>query len=191
LSANPTQQDVESIVKNWPETSRGASSTVMKNYGVPDEASDAMLIWHGNGPWKRTVLWREENPHEFPQPHNDVLQQTIDYKVPLEKYSDLARFDGSVIVERTKGELSARCEGEEMNFLAINLANDICTGALSVEQARQKYTEIAAAFNQGRKDPYVQGLEFQIPDEPTADPDEMTVGETMMHKIKEKIGLEG
>jgi hypothetical protein len=33
-----------------------------------------------------------------------------------------------VIVERTKGELSARCEGEEANFLAINLAHQIVTG---------------------------------------------------------------
>ncbi len=41
------------------------------------------------------------------------------------------------------------------------------------------------------KHPYIQGLQFQVHDEPTADPDEMTVGETMMHKIKEKIGLEG
>ena len=42
---------------------------------------------------------------------------------------DLARFDGSVIVERTRGEIGARCDKEEMNYLALNLAHDIVTGA--------------------------------------------------------------
>lgn len=100
----------------------------------------------------------------LPQPHNDVLQQTIDYKVPMEKYSDLALFDGSTIAERTKGELSARCEGEEMNFLAINLVNEICVGTLTVEEARQRYTDIATAFNKGEKHPYVEDLQFDLPD---------------------------
>jgi hypothetical protein len=48
--------------------------------------------------------WRDEDPHKFPQPHNDVLQQTIDYRVPVDKYADLVRFDGSAVAERTKGE---------------------------------------------------------------------------------------
>ncbi|MGH8284417.1 MAG: hypothetical protein ACRETT_01460 [Steroidobacteraceae bacterium] len=36
-------------------------------------------------------------------PHKDVLEQVIDYKVPPDKFDDLARYDGSVIAERTKG----------------------------------------------------------------------------------------
>ena len=61
----------------------------------------------------------------FPAPHPDVMKQAIDYRVALDKYDDLAMYDGSVIVERTKGELAARCEMEGANFLAINLAHDV------------------------------------------------------------------
>jgi hypothetical protein len=42
----------------------------------------------------------------------------IDYRVPPEKFTELAIFDGSVIVERTADEVSARCHDEQANFLA-------------------------------------------------------------------------
>lgn len=149
-----------------------------------------MLVWHNNGPWKRTVLWRDEDPSQVPETAQRRLQQTIDYRVPLDKYSDLIRFDRSAVAERTKGELSARCEGEEMNFLALNLANDLCIGRLSVDDARAKYTEIAAVFNKGDKHPYVQAFQFELPSaEETSDADEITVPEAILHKIGEKLGL--
>ena len=94
-----------------------------------------------------------------------------------------------MIVERTKGELSARCEGEEANFLAINLAHQIVTGRMGVEQARRRYTEAMQAFSQGRRDPDMEGLRFEPPTGGTADPDEVTVAETMLHKLGEKLGL--
>lgn len=40
-------------------------------------------------------------------------------------------------VERTRGELAARCDKEEMNYLALNLANDIATGKVDVDEARR------------------------------------------------------
>ena len=57
------------------------------------------------------MLSRDEVPHAFPAPHTDFLEQFIDYRVPVEMFSKLAEYDGSVIAERTKGELSARCGG--------------------------------------------------------------------------------
>ncbi len=80
----------------------------------------------------------------------------MDYKAPRDKYNDLASFDGSVIVERTKGEISARCDKEEMNFLALNLANDVATERKTVEEARAYYAKAAMDFMQGKMDPYVQ-----------------------------------
>lgn len=66
-------------------------------------------------------------------------------RVPPDKFDDLALYDGSVIVERTKGEISARCDQEPMNFLALNLAHDIITGKRSVGDARKTYAEKAMA----------------------------------------------
>lgn len=46
------------------------------------------------------------------------------------------------------------------------------------------------AFQDGQPGPYMQGLQFDVPAPgTTADPDEMTLGETMMHKMGEKLGL--
>src|SRR5687767_15964910 len=120
-----------------------------------------MVMWHGNGSWKHTIVHRDEIAHDFPKPHTDFVEQFIDYRVPVDKFDELAQYDGSVIVERTKGEISARCDKEPMNFLALNLANDIVVGRRSVEDARRFYAETAAAFMRGEKLPYVQRLQFQ------------------------------
>jgi hypothetical protein len=190
MASEPLTRDaVEAIIRRWPPTPREAAETVIGRYGPPQEATPSLLLWSGTGPWKWTMLWRDEAPHRFPQPHVDVLEQAIDYRVPPDKASELAAFDGSVIVERTKGELSARCEGEEANFLAINLAHQIVTGRMGVEQARRRYTEAMQAFSQGRRDPDMAGLRFEPPTGGTADPDEVTVAETMLHKLGETLGL--
>lgn len=153
---------VSTLIAAWPEESRQAAATTMQKYGAPQEGSASMLVWHNNGPWKRTILYRDSIPHDFPKPHHDLLEQFIDYQVPEGMFSTLAAFDGSVIAERTKGEISARCDKEEMNFLALNLANDIASGRRSVQGARQFYAKTAMAFMMGKKSPYTQGLVFAV-----------------------------
>jgi hypothetical protein len=101
-----------------------------------------------------------------------VIQQTIDYKVPVDKISQLAKFNGSLIVDRTKGELSSRSEKEEMNFLAFNLADKIIRGDLSVEEARREYTKSAEEFVMGSTNPMLSEFVFR-PQTNTADPDRM------------------
>lgn len=121
------------IIRDWPEESREATKLVIDKYGEPDEATTSELIWHRPGEWKRIVASRTFWHHNFPAPHIDVVESFIDYRVPPEKFSDLAEFDGSVIVERTAGEVSARCHDEEANRLALNLIHDISLGGLKVE----------------------------------------------------------
>jgi hypothetical protein len=153
--------DAERTIAGWPETPRRVAHDVIAKYGQPDEVAPSMLVWGPRGPWKRTVLHRDEVVHRFPAPHTDLLEQFVDYRVPVEKYSDVARYDGSVILERTKGEMSARCDLEEANFLALNLANDVVTGKLGPEQARQSYSDILAAKKTtGRSHPYLETLQF-------------------------------
>jgi hypothetical protein len=169
--ATPSRAEVDQIIAAWPQTPQKVARETITKHGSPREATPSVLVWHGSGPWKRTILYRDEVPHEFPMKHTDVLEQFIDYRVPPDKFDELAAYDGSVIVERTKGEMSARCDKEEMNFLALNLANDIVTGKRSVEQAREFYAKTAKAFKEGRKDPYTQGLQFTVARGGTADPD--------------------
>lgn len=164
-------RDVNSITETWPANTKAASAMLIDKLGIPDEVTSSTLVWKDRGVWKKTVLMRDEIPHDFPMPHTDYLLQTINYKVPVGKYDDLARFDGSVIVDRTKGTLSARCDKEEMNFLALNLANDIITGRKTVDEARDYYAKAANTFKSGGTDPYIQGLQFSVPEEGTGDRD--------------------
>lgn len=153
---------LQALVATWPEASRTAAADMMMKYGPPQEVTADTLVWRGNGPWKWTILSRVESDHAFPAPHKDVLEQAIDYKVPLDRYDDLARYDGSVHVRRTQGELSARCDMEGLNLLAINLAHDVAQGRRSVDQARDYYARAVTAMKaSGRVDPYMQGLAFK------------------------------
>jgi hypothetical protein len=155
----------------WAPASRTAAAEMQAKYGAPDEVTPTMLVWHDNGPWKRTVISREETPHSFPAPHPDVMEQVIDYRVPPELFDELAAYDGSVIVERTKGELSARCDKEGANFLALNLAHEIVTGRRTVEDARRMYAEQIMAMKAGRPAPYTERLLFEPMPGRSMDPD--------------------
>lgn len=135
---------------------------MVEKYGQPQGVTPTQLIWKEQDPWQAIIIYRDPVPHDFPKPHKDVLEQVISYRVPPEKFDELAEFDGSVIAERTKGILAARCDKEPMNFLALNLAHDIVTDKASVEEARQKYAEVVAAFMKGEKHPYTQELQFRV-----------------------------
>jgi len=68
------------------------------------------------GPWQRLVASKVYHDHEFPVPHIDSVASYIDYRVPPDKATPVARFDGRVIIERTAGEVAARCHDERANF---------------------------------------------------------------------------
>lgn len=164
---SPARMDMGSVrgmVASWPEASRMAAMDMMQKYGPPQGVTASMLVWENNGPWKWTRVFREPVQHNFPMPHPDVLEQAINYQVPVDRYDDLARYDGSVIAERTKGQLSARCDKEGANFLAINLANEVAMGKRTVEEARTYYARAIQTFMQTKRmDPYMQGLQFRPP----------------------------
>lgn len=164
--------NVEQMIASWPEASRMAAMDMVQKYGQPQEVTASMLMWRDNGPWKWTRVFRDTIEHDFPMPHPDLLEQAIDYGAPVDKYDDLAAFDGSVIVERTKGQMSARCDKEGANFLAINLANDVATGKRTVEEARTYYAAAIKRFMSSKQmDPYMQKIQFQLPAKAAGDPD--------------------
>jgi hypothetical protein len=161
----------QEATRDWPDASISAMHEMVGKYGPPDEVSPSQLVWRARGPWKKSVLSRDPVHHEWPSPHEDVLEQSVDYRVPPDKADELAAFDGSVMFERTKGELSARCGGEAANFLALNLAKEIAEGTRSVEDARRVYEDEMSAFKRGEKSRvYVSGLMF-VPMKNAADPD--------------------
>jgi hypothetical protein len=166
----PRQRDLDAMIAGWPSAAQQAARQMITKYGPPNEATNAMLLWRDNGPWEKTVVHREETDHNFPMPHKDVLEQTITMRVPAENIEDLTRFDGSLVVNRTRGTLTAICDREEMNFAAINLANDIVQGRRSVEQARELIARTATEVQNGQKPELVQRFLFDVPRARTGDP---------------------
>ncbi len=154
----------------WPEASQMAAKEMMDKYGKPDITSERMLVWVKNGIWNRTIVFKEEADHNFPMPHKDVMQQFVDLKVPMDMFDELAEYDGSVVVDRTQGEISARCDKEGANFLALNLAYDIIKGKRSVTEAREFYGKTIMKVMKGEKPEYTQKLMFS-PDMSSPDPD--------------------
>lgn len=165
------------ILADWPKEPRESADRLIKEYGQPDEFTPTRLIWFNTKDgWKRTVLNNKTFEHHFPDTHNDFLRQFIDYRVPVEMFSPLAEYDGSITCDRTKGEMSAMCAGTSMNFVAVNLAHEIITGKLSVEEARQEYAKLYQAYNKGEHHPYTKSFQFELPKGGTADPDVKTMG---------------
>lgn len=159
------------IIGDWPEESREAAKLVIDAHGEPQEATDTQLIWHKPGPWKRIVASKAFYQHHFPTTHIDSVESVIDYRVPVEKFDELAQFDGSVIVERTAGEVSARCHDEQANFLALNLMHDIVTGKKTVDEARAYYGKEFLDYRRKKPTPYMEGLKFSASGGDTKDPD--------------------
>lgn len=173
LAASP--EDANEIIQDWPDISKKVAQTMMDQYGDPDEATESLLIWRENDPWLRTMVYKEPVDHEFPMPHKDVLEQFISYEVEPHFFDELAEYDGSVIVERTKGEISARCDKEAANFLALNLAHEITEGNMSVYEARETYAESVKAAQKGNPPERMQGFTFDVPRDYAGDPDKAII----------------
>lgn len=169
--------DVEAVVSDWPDKQRETAQEMMDEYGTPEGVTERRLIWYDADPWKRIELFRDAVAHNFPMEHPDFLEQVIDYQVPPEKADELLEYDGSVTFERTKGELSARCDQEPANFLAINLAHDVATDEKSVEEARQEYAATVQRMMEGESPEYTQGFQFELPEGDQGDPDESILGQ--------------
>lgn len=165
---------VQRNLVGWPPLTVKLAVDLVRKYGAPSEHDTRQLIWYGNGPWKRTTLLREETPHNFPAPHQDVLRQTVNYRVPVAKVADLAAYNGSIVVDRTRGELSVHCDSEAANILALNIADDIVKGERNVEQALAYHAQVVEGVTIGEPETYPQKLRFPVAlsSVQTADPGE-------------------
>lgn len=155
----------------WPERPRLAAAQMLVKYGEPELVNDEKLVWMNKDRYLRIVVTKQEIPHDFPTPHMDYLAHTIEYRVPSAKADELVAFDGSVIVDRTAGEMTARCDLEGHNILTLNIAHDIVTGKKDVAAGRKAFGEIVVEDVMGKNPPYVMALQFEKSSTASADAD--------------------
>lgn len=152
---------VSEHLSGWPQPSHRLAIELVSKYGPPHEVTPETLVWHGNGEWKRTVLHRTGAKHNFPLPHADILEQTINYRVPAEKVGKLIAYDGSLVVDHTRGELTAYCDSEAQNHIMLNLADDIVTGQRSVDEALGYHAQMVRAIQTHVHESYPLKLKFK------------------------------
>lgn len=183
------------VIDQWPPTSNTAAQNTFNFYGPPNEITPSRILWYNNGPWKRTIAFRDEVPHDFPEPHTDVLEQFIDYHVPAEKVGDVALFEGSIVIDRTKGEVSVHCDNEGANTLSLNMMHEIVTGKRTPEDARKFIAKEIVEYMMNRPAPYAENFQFELPVGEQWDPDNTVVqDEELMQAVenaKEQLKKEG
>ncbi|MFC2946774.1 hypothetical protein [Virgibacillus sediminis] len=178
---------VEEIIDNWPLLSKEVIETMIKFYGEPNTATETQVTWYYNGPWKRTIVYKDGYPHDFPEPHTDMLEQAINYHVPAEKIGELAMLEGSLFVDRTKGEVMVHCDNEGANTISMNVMHEIVQGKRTPDEARQKIKEQITQFLKGEPAPYAEKLLFDLPAEEKWDTDSPVVEDKeLLQTIKEK-----
>ncbi|MDQ3364743.1 MAG: DUF4142 domain-containing protein [Myxococcota bacterium] len=155
------RDQVSKVLAGWPAGPQLAGQETMSKYGPPHEVTSERMIWNDVGPYQRIMLTRKQLPHDFPLPHMDYLQHTINYKVPADKADDVHAFDASITIYRVGGELSARCDLESNNVLTLNLANDIVTGKRTVADARKQFGQLVMQRTLGKNPAYTTTLQFK------------------------------
>ena len=153
-------ETAESVILKWPEGAQVTGREMIAKYGEPDRFSDGALVWIDNGPWRRTVVYRNAWPHFLGRRDKDYLEQTIAYRVPAGKIQDLKRFDRRLEIDQARGQLSSRSESEAMNFLALNLADEIVTDKRGVDDARDFLAKTESLSASGKSSRYAQGFLF-------------------------------
>ncbi len=182
-----TVDEVEATIERWPDAPKMIAEKMVEQYGPANEGTPTKLFWYRNGPWKRTELTSDVVLHDFPSPHSDFLTQYIDYRVPVEMFSLIGEYDGSCLVDRTSGEVGARCDSEAANIVTLNLMHDLITGKTTVPEARQTYADNVVGYTLGRSAPYAERLQFDIPAGGTEDPDEAIAGGAMLRQTVGKV----
>ena len=159
----------------WPEATRRLGAQLMTKYGAPAEVTPREVTWINSGQWARTTLYKEGAAHNFAAPHRNVLEQAVLYKVPVDKLVVLAQFNRSLVVDLARGELVSSADSEEINFLSVNVADDVIKGQRSAEEARIYFAQLVRAKMIREPEKELQKLKFTPPKsfKETADPDEV------------------
>ena len=140
----------------WAPAARAAALEMIERYGPPQEISSFELRWDGPSPWRRIVIQNE------PQ---SPLEEVAAYPFPEDKAFALERFPHGLRVYPEEGALGARNRSEALNFLSLNLADDIATGRTTPEDANRIFVRTVRLRESGKSSPYTERLLFKAPEQ--------------------------
>lgn len=144
----------EIAIRNWPERPRLAARAMLEKYGKPDTFDQEAMVWAGNRPWDETVVRRAAS-------NDECIQQSIHYPVSLAKLAEVHKLEGRIGYDSSRGELWSAADTEGLNFLALNLADEVVSGKRTADQARAFYRRTRELTENGKSSPYTQALLFR------------------------------
>lgn len=158
--ARAARISVEETIQNWPAPARRNALLLLAEYGPPARFDAASLVWLRNGPWEKTVAYRDGWPQYKVPEDRDYLKQGISYRLPPERLEQIMSFDPRVEADPLTGELAARSQREGVNFLLLNLVDDIVAERMTIAQAREHLARTLQLEAAGKTSPYMLGLRF-------------------------------
>ena len=153
---------VRGVVHRWAEPSAAAARKLLEEYKLPDDVTLNRITWYDRGYWKRTVVWNQKPVYRSLN-DLDIVEQTVDYPLTSAQAEELLAFRDGLTVDMESGELSSRSDREAVNFLTLNLADEIVRGRKTVAQARDSYERILSLAASGKVSPYMTRLLFRSP----------------------------
>jgi len=161
-AAGPDRTELaERVSAGWADKPRLAARALMSRYGAPDEVGAHRLIWHANGPWKRTIV------RNVPWPYSDaageelgVIEQSVAYDLTPEQAAGLAAFSRRLAFDPSRMEMTSRADREELNYLRLNLADDVLRGRITAAEAQDSYARTVELEAAGKTTRYLRGLTF-------------------------------
>ena len=157
--------DAAKAIAAWPDKTKTAALALIEKYGPPDGVMDKMLAWTDKDQWKMVGVFRDAIPAADPVAHDVYIENKISYSVPEDKVGALAQFDHSLVVNQTRGTLTAQGDSEKNNTLTLNIANEIVTGKRDVASAKSFLKKTLKEGIAGKSSPYTDGLMFAPPAE--------------------------
>jgi hypothetical protein len=146
-------------VDAWAPVAGQAAHRLMEKYGAPDEIRPAYLAWDDVGPWTRTIVF-DVDVSSAGGKDSSLIQQSVNYALGPEQVAALAAFDVRLKYDKRSGLLSALSETEELNFLRLNLADDVITGRKTPNEARADFDRTVSLSESGKTSGSMHGLHF-------------------------------
>ena len=101
------------------------SKFLEKHFGDPDEFTNEQTVWHNIDGFKRVVCRDEYILHCCPAPHYDFVYSYIDLEIDEDLSDELAKCSGSILIDRPKNEVGARCGSLTANAVTLNFCLDV------------------------------------------------------------------
>jgi len=155
----------QSVVRRWAAPSAAAGMRLIDEYGTPDDVTPNRLTWNDRGEWKRTIVWNRK-PVYSSAADLAVMKQTIAYPLTHDQADELLGFSATLEIDLDRGELSSRAGREELDYLNLNLADDIVRGKKTVAEARASFDRQIELASAGKIMADMRGLRFTPPAAP-------------------------